>query len=67
MAIEKRRGSSLEVLDTALLVFVAIIAAVVVLKVLGWIVGTVFFLVKVAVVALGVAVVVSLVSRVRRR
>ena len=66
MAIEKRKGSSLAVLDTAALVFVAIIAGVVVLKVLGWIVGTVLFFVKIAVVALVIAAVITVAGRLRR-
>jgi hypothetical protein len=46
-----RKRSTLEVLDTGLLVVVGVIAALLVLKVIGFIAGTVFFLVKLALVA----------------
>ncbi|MGI8791976.1 MAG: hypothetical protein ACR2H3_02155 [Acidimicrobiales bacterium] len=67
MPIEKRKGSSLAVADTAVLVFAVVVAGFIALKVLGWIVGTVIFLVKVAVFAVIVAVIVGAVSRIRRR
>ena len=52
------RRSTLEVLDTGLLVVVGVVAALVALKVIGFIAGTIFFLVKVAVLA-GVVFVAS--------
>ena len=57
------RRSTLEVLDTGLLVVVGVIAALVVLKVVGFIAGTVFFLVKLALVAGAVFVALRLVLR----
>lgn len=67
MAIEKRKRSSLAVLDTAALVFVGLLVAFAAFKVVGWVLGTVFFVVKLAVVALVVAVVIRLLGAVRRR
>lgn len=67
MAIEKRKGSSLAVLDTAALVFVGLLAAFLAFKVVGWVLGTVLFVVKLALVALVVAVVIRAVSGLRRR
>ena len=48
---ERRSRSTLEVLDNGLLVVVGSIAALVVLKIVGFIAGTVFFLVKLALLA----------------
>ena len=48
---ERQRRSTLQVFDNGLLVVVGIIAALVVLKIVGLIAGTVFFLVKLALVA----------------
>ena len=56
------RRSTFDVLDTWLLVVVGIIAAVFVWNILGWVFGIVAFLVKVAVVALVVAVAVRIAS-----
>ena len=58
-----RTRSTLEVLDTGLLVVVGVVAALVVLKVIGFIAGTVFFLVKLALLAGAVFVVLRLVVR----
>lgn len=67
VAIEKRKGATLAVLDTAALVVVALLAGFLALKVLGWILGTVLFVVKVAVVALVIAVALRAASAIRRR
>ena len=65
--IVKRDGrSTLDRLDDALLVVVAVVAALVVLKVVSAIVGTIFFFVKVGVVALLIFGAVSFASRRRR-
>jgi len=61
------RRSTLDILDTWLLVAVAIVVAVFALQILSWIVGTVLFLVKVAVAALVVAVAVRVASGRRER
>jgi hypothetical protein len=58
-----RRRSTLEVLDTGLLVVVGVIAALVVLKVIGFIAGTVFFLVKLALLAGAIFVALKLLVR----
>lgn len=57
--LERRRsgGGTLAKLDDALLVVVAVIAVLVVLKIVGLVVGTVFFVLKVLV---GVAIVYAL-------
>ncbi len=46
----RRRGGALQSLDNALLVVVAVVAVLVVLKIVGFIAGTIFFFVKAAVV-----------------
>ena len=46
-----RRRSTLSVLDDAVLVVVAVVAALVVLKVLGVFISTIFFVLKLAAVA----------------
>jgi hypothetical protein len=56
------RRSTLDVLDTWLLVAVGIVVAVFALQILSWIVGTVLFLVKVALVAGVIAVAVRVAS-----
>ena len=50
------RRSTLDVIDNWLLIVVAIIAAVFVWNILGWVFGVVAFLIKVAVVAAVIAV-----------
>ena len=57
------KRSTLEVLDTGLLVVVGVIAALVVLKVIGFIAGTVFFLVKLALLAGAIFVALKLLVR----
>ena len=59
----RNKRSTLEVLDTGLLVVVGVIAALVVLKVVGFIAGTVFFLVKLALLAGAIFVAVKLLVR----
>lgn len=60
-----RRRGGLDVVDTAVGVGVGLIAAVFVLKILGWVLGTVFFLVKIAVVAVLIAAVIKVWSMFR--
>ena len=62
----RRRGGTLDIVDTAVGVGVVIIAAFIVWNIIGWVLGTVFFLAKVAIVALLIAVVVRLWSGLRR-
>lgn len=59
----RRRRSTLEVLDTGLLVVVGVVAALLVLKVIGFIAGTVFFLVKLALLAGAIFVALKLLVR----
>ena len=61
--LPERRRSTLQTLDSGLLVVVGIVAALVVLKVVGFIAGTVFFLIKVALLAGAVYVVLRLFLR----
>ena len=49
--LPERRRSTLQVFDNGLLVVVGVIAALIVLKIVGLIAGTIFFLVKLAIVA----------------
>ena len=58
-----RRRSTLEVLDTGLLVVVGVVGALLALKVIGFIAGTVFFLVKLALLAGAIFVAVKLLVR----
>jgi hypothetical protein len=61
--LEPRRPSTLDTLDNALLVVVAIVAVLVVLKIVGFIAATVFFIVKLAVGAAVVFVLLRLFLR----
>lgn len=61
--LPERRRSTLEAVDNGLLVVVGVIAALVVLKIVGFIAGTVFFLVKLALLAGAVYLVLRLVVR----
>ena len=65
--LEPRRRSTLATLDGALLAVVAVVAVLVVLKVVGFIAGTVFFFVKLAVLAAVVYAVLRLVAGARSR
>jgi hypothetical protein len=56
-------GSALDVADTALAVVVGIVAIMAVFWVVSWILGTFMFIVKLAIVGLVIAGVISLVSR----
>lgn len=67
MAIEKPKRGTLALVDTAALVFVGLLAAFLAFKVVSWVLGTVLFVVKLAVVALVVAVVIRAAAAVRRR
>jgi hypothetical protein len=61
---ERRKSSStLEVLDTGLLVVVGVVVALLALKFVGFIAGAVFGLVKLALLAGAIFVVVRLVAR----
>ena len=61
---EKRRsGGTLEVLDNGLLVVVAVIGALLLFKVIGFIAGTIWFLGKLALLAGAIFVVVRLLTR----
>lgn len=60
---DRRRRSTVDVLDDALLVVVAVGVGLVLLKVLGWIVGGVLFLIKVALIAAVAYVAIRFVSR----
>ena len=65
MKLARRGGSALDIADTALAVVVGVIAIMAVFWVLSWIIGTVMFLIKVAVVGLVIAGVVTLVSKLK--
>jgi hypothetical protein len=63
---ERRRsagGSALAILDTGLLVVVGVVVALVALKVVGIIAGTLFFLIKLALLAGAVFVVLRFLTR----
>lgn len=60
---DRRRRSTVDVLDDALLVVVAVGVGLVLLKVLGWIVGGVLFLIKVGIIAAIAYVAIRFVSR----
>jgi hypothetical protein len=63
----QKKRSTLAIVDDGLLVVVAVVAALVVLKVIGLVIGTIFFVVKLAAVAgvLFVAARIALRSRAR--
>lgn len=61
--LPERRRSTLAVIDNGALIVVGVIAALVVLKIVGFIAGTVFFLVKLALLAGAVFVVLRLFLR----
>jgi hypothetical protein len=64
MKLERRRGT-LDTADTVLAVVVGVLAIMAALWVISWIVGTIFFLFKLAFLGLIVAGVVALVSKLR--
>ena len=64
--VPRRKSGTLAKLDDALLVVVGIVAVLVVLKVIGFIAGTIFFFVKVAVAAAVVVIALRLLTRSRR-
>jgi hypothetical protein len=55
MLPSRRRSGALQVADNALMVVGVIVVGLILLKLLGWLVGTVFLLVKVALVAFVIA------------
>ena len=59
----ERRRSALDRLDDALLVVVALVGVVILFSVVGWVVHTVVFFVKLALVAVFVGLIVRLVAR----
>jgi len=61
-----RRRSTLDRLDDGLLVVVAIVGVFLLLQVLSWVVGTILLVVKLAVVAVVVAVIMRAVAGLRR-
>ena len=58
----ERRRSALDRLDDGLLVIVALVGVVVLFAVVGWIIHTVLFFVKVAIVAVFIGLIVRLVA-----
>ena len=64
MNLEHRRGT-LDTADTVLAVVVGVLVVMAALWVISWIVGTIFFLFKLAFLGLIVAGVVALVSKLR--
>lgn len=55
MLPSRRRSGALQLADNALLVVGAVVVGLLFLKLLGWIAGTIFLLVKVALVAFVIA------------
>jgi hypothetical protein len=64
MKLERRRGA-LDTADTVLAVVVGVLAVMAVLWVVSWVVGTLFFLFKLAFLGLIVAGVVALVGKLK--
>jgi hypothetical protein len=63
MKLARRSGSALDVADTALAVVVGIVALMAVFWVVSALFGTIMFIVKLAVVGLIIAGVISLIGR----
>jgi len=59
----ERRRSALDRLDDGLLVVAALVGLVILFAVVGWVVHTVLFFVKVAIVAAFIGLIVRLVAR----
>jgi len=59
----ERRRSALDRLDDALLVIVALVGVVILFAVVGWVIHAVLFVVKVALVAVFIGLIVRLVAR----
>jgi hypothetical protein len=59
----ERRRSVLDRLDDGLLVIVALVGVVILFSVVGWVIHTVLFFVKVALVAVFIGLIVRLVAR----
>lgn len=62
----RRRGGTLQSLDNALLAVVAVVGVLVVLKVVGFIAGTIFFFVKLLIGAAVLYAVLRMFTRGRR-
>ena len=67
MLPNRRRTGALQLADNALLVVGAVVVGLIVLKLLGWLVGTLFLLIKVALVAFVIAAAVRFALSPRRR
>lgn len=63
MSSLERRRSALDRLDDGLLVVAALVGLVILFAVVGWVVHTVLFFVKVAIVAAFIGLIVRLVAR----
>jgi hypothetical protein len=63
----RRSSSTVDVIDTAIGVAAVVVVAVIALHIIGWIAGLVFFVVKLAVFALIVAVAIRFLSSRRSR
>ena len=59
----ERRRSALDRLDDGLLVIVALVGVVILFSVVGWVIHTVVFFVKLALVAVFIGLIVRLVAR----
>ena len=66
MNLERRRRSTLDTADTVLGIVVAVVAIMVVLWVISWVIGTIFTLVKLAIVGALIVGVIGLVSRFKK-
>jgi hypothetical protein len=61
-----RRRSTLDRLDDGLLVVVAVVGVLLLLQVVSWAIGTILFVVKLAIVAVVVGLVLRLIAAIRR-
>ena len=59
----ERRRSALDRLDDGLLVIVALVGVVILFAVVGWVIHTVLFFVKLAIIAVFVGLIVRVVAR----
>ena len=62
MNLERRKSGSLDRIDDSALVAVAVVGVIFALKILGWVIGTVLFAVKIAIIVAVVAGVWRLVN-----
>ncbi len=61
----ERRGGALDTADTVLAVVVGVLGVMAVVWVLSWVIGTVMFLIKLAVLGLVVAGVIALITKLK--